>query len=152
MEVEAKKLEKSLDEYTYQDLDILKWKIKELPTFIMSLDKQNKWFNKLSDIQKEILDKVEKDHSSYSRQEKVVRYINYLNTIKSYQNAHYIEDGKVWDGMSDRFPCEGTIEEFYMTHRADIEIYIDKLIRIAPLTKEQLEEIVIKNEKIYFFN
>ena len=31
-------------------------------------------------------------------------------------------------------------------------IYIDKLIRVAPLTKEQLEQIVLNEEKIYFWN
>lgn len=141
--------EKFLKDYNYQELESLKWKIKELPEFVMSNKEQNKWFNKLTNLQNEILDKAEKDHSIYSREKKVERYINYLNTSKSFHNF-YINEGKVWDGMADRFPCEGTIEEFYMTHRADIEIYIDKLIRIAPLSKEQLEEIVIQNEKIYF--
>ena len=142
--------EKLLEEYNYKELDSLKWKIKDLPEFVMSNKEQNEWFNKLTSLQNEILDKAEKDHSIYSREKKVERYINYLNTKFAYQNDHYIKDGKVWDNMSDRFPCEGTIDEYYINHRADIEIYIDKLIRVAPLTKEQLEEIIIQNEKIYF--
>ena len=142
--------EKLLEEYNYQELDSLKWKIKDLPEFVMSNEEQNKWFNKLTNLQNEILDKAEKDHSIYSRDKKVERYINYLNTKFGYQCRYYIEDGKVWDGIADRFSCEGTIDEYYMRNREDIEIYIDKLIRIAPLTKEQLEEIVIQNEKIYF--
>ena len=142
--------EKLLEEYNYQELDSLKWKIKDLPEFVISNKEQNKWFNKLTGLQNKILDKAEKDHSIYSREKKVERYINYLNTKFGYQYRYYIKDGKIWDGMADRFPCEGTIEEYYMRNRADIEIYIDKLIRIAPLTKEQLEEIVIQNEKIYF--
>jgi len=142
--------EKPLKEYDYQELESLKWKIKDLPTFILSENQQNKWFTKLTNIQIKILDKVEKDHLSYSRKEKVERYINYLNTTRSYQNDHYIKDGKVWNGMFKEFPCEGTIEEYYMDHRADIEIYISKLMRVEPLTKEQLEQLILNEEKIYF--
>jgi len=146
--------EKPLEEYDYQELESLKWKILDLPTFLISENEQLDWFNKISKMQKDILDKVENVHSKYSREEKVARYINYLNMINKFgfKNGTYIKDGKVWDSMADRFPCEGTIDEYYMNHRADIEVYIDKLIRVAPLTKEQLEEIVIQNEKIYFWN
>lgn len=142
--------EKSLKEYDYQELESLKWRIKDLPTFILSENQQNKWFTKLTNMQIKILDKVEKDHSSYSRKEKVERYIKYLNSKDTYQKRYYINDGKVWDNYLDRFPCEGTIDYYYLKNRFDIEVFIDKLMRVAPLTKEQLEQLVLNEEKIYF--
>ena len=143
--------EKPLEEYDYQELDNLKWKIKDFPTFIISENEQNKWFNKITNIQNNILDKVEKDHSYYSKEEKVEKYINYLNATKSYQLC--INDGKIWDHYYDRFrECEGTIEYYYLKNRFDIEVFMDKLIRISQLTKEQLEQLVLKEEKIYFNN
>ena len=144
--------EKPLEEYDYNELDSLKWKIKELPTFLISEEEQSNWFNKITKMQTDILDIVEKNHSKYSRKEKVEKYINYLNTKFGYQHALYIENEKVWDGIRDRFPCEGTIDEYYMYNRAEIEKLIDKVLRVAPLTKEQLEQLVLNDEKIYFWN
>ena len=66
---------KLLEDYNYQELESLKWEIKKLPEFVMSNKEQNKWFNKLTSIQNKILDKAEKDHSIYSREKKVIRFL-----------------------------------------------------------------------------
>lgn len=137
---ENSKKEKKLEEYDYQELDTLKWKIKEMPDFVISNDKQNSWFNKISKLQEKILDEYEK-HSNGSRYDKVKKYLEYTYD----RFGHTLEGNYVKYGYADRRPFGCSIDEFYLDNRYNIECLWIKIQRLAPMTKEQLELLVVKD-------
>lgn len=142
--------EKPLIDYNYDELINLHTAIFNLPSFIMSDETKISWYDKIKKLQLEILDQAEKDHSLYNRKEKVKKYIQYKN-YKNHSEDYWVDEKT--DEVIDKWDRSGwhyNIESFYLQNQKEIEEYIDKLIRIAPLTKEQLEQLVIDDEKIYF--
>lgn len=140
--------EKKLEEYDIDSLVELYHNINRLPNFVLSYKDKNKWFEKIEKYKNIILDKVEKQHSKYSRKEKIQKWIDYKTNCGS--SNYRIENDKVRD-IYDPSPWGiDTIDNFYIRNRIEIEKFIDKLMFIAPLSKEQLEQLVLNEEKIYF--
>lgn len=148
MEEEKISYEKPLEEYDVDSLEELCHNIYKLPNFVLDSKIKNEWSKKIEKYKTIILDKVEKQHSKYSRKEKIQKWIDYK---EANGDKHYkIEDNNVRD-LYDPSPWGiEKIDDFYIRHRNEIEKFIDKLMFIAPLTKEQLEQLVLSDEKIYF--
>ena len=142
--VENSRPDKKLEEYDYKELDSLKWKIREMPNFVISYDEQNSWFNKITKLQDDILNQYEKQSNS-SRYDKVKKYLEYTYD----RFGHTLEGNYVRYGYADRRPFGCNVDEFYLDNRYEIECLWTKIQRLAPMTKEQLELLVAKDIEKY---
>ena len=132
-------MEKKLEEYNYKELINLNSHIYVLPSFIIDDKTKKYWQDEIKKNIDIILDQLEKENGG-NRKDKVERYID-IECRDSYR----IENGKVYENYADRFIWTPTIDEFYMRYRYNIEILYQKIKRVAPLTKEELENMVAKD-------